>query len=351
MLYNKSMESEKTPRARFKEILETTVIRNYDNQENKQAKIKIFCKHVQELKPQKLFRYRIFDENTFDALKKNLITSSKPKMFNDPFDSLLYVDKEEILREVKKPQNRLKFQRWLELNPILTNSLTKNQKKQMNSLLSESSSKYALYMRLFSPKLEKIIDNSIRDCFQYIKNYQNIVCFSETQTSPTMWAYYADSHKGFVIEYDFKNYNTPCADCSKRCKYQHYELLFPVIYSDERFNAKDFLASFLLQQIFVNSPVEVFIPKDDELALYKALLHKSNDWSHEKEWRIISQCDTFPQIIQKPIAIYLGINMSQENRNKLIDFAEKNNITTFEMYIDNTSRQYQINYRKIKKEI
>ena len=42
------MESEKTPRARFKEILETTVIRNYDNQETKQAKIKNFCKQVQE---------------------------------------------------------------------------------------------------------------------------------------------------------------------------------------------------------------------------------------------------------------------------------------------------------------
>ncbi len=103
--------------------------------------------------------------------------------------------------------------------------------------------------------------------------------------------------------------------------------------------------------MLINSPVEVFIPKDDELALYKALLHKSNDWSHEKEWRIISQCDAFPQIIQKPLAIYLGVNMSQENRSKLLDFATKNNIKTFGMYIDNISRQYQMNYREIKKEV
>ena len=87
------METEKTSRERFKKILETIVIRNYDNLETKQEKIKNFCTQVQELKPQRLFRYREFKDSTFDALEKNLITSSKPIMFNDPFDSLLYVDK------------------------------------------------------------------------------------------------------------------------------------------------------------------------------------------------------------------------------------------------------------------
>jgi hypothetical protein len=343
------MKIEKTVRERFKEILESTFIRNYDIPEVKQKRIQNFCIQVQELKPQKLFRYREFNENTFDALQKNLITSSKPQMFNDPFDSLIYVNKEAILQEVRDPRNRWKFQRWLELNPKLTANLTKKQRKQINSLLSEHPRKYALSMRLASPKLEKMIDGSIRDCVRYIKNYQNIVCFSETQTSPTMWAYYADSHKGFVVEYDFKNYHTPCLNCSHKCAYQHYETLFPVIYSDERFDAKDFVAAFWSHQMLINSPVEVFVPKDDELALYKTLLHKSNDWSHEKEWRIISQCDTFPKIVQKPLAIYLGVNMPQENRSKLLDFATKNNIATFEMYIDNTSRQYQINYREIKK--
>lgn len=345
------MESEKTSREKFKEILESTVIRNYDRAELKQEKIKKFCTQVHELKPKRLFRYREFNENTFNALEKNLITSSKPKMFNDPFDSLLYVDKTQILKDIKNPRNRGKFQQWLEMNPKLIATLTKKQKKQINSFLSEPPSKYVLSMRLFSPRLEKMLDRSIQDCIHHIKNYQNIVCFSETQTSPTMWAYYADSHKGFVVEYDFKNYNTPCVNCPHKCAYQHYELLFPIIYSDERFNARDFVASFWSQRMLINSPVEVFIPKDDELALYKALLYKSNDWSHEKEWRIISQCDTFPMITQKPVAIYLGINMSKENRSKLLDFANKNNIMAFEMYIDNASHQYQINYREIKKEV
>lgn len=341
------MESKKTSREIFKEILKSTVIRNYDRAEFKQEKIKKFCAQVHELKPKRLFRYREFNENTFNALEKNLITSSKPKMFNDPFDSLLYVDKTEILNEIKDPKNRWKFQRWLDLNPKLTSVLSKEQKNKINAFLSESPRKYVFDMRIASPAIERMIDSSIQNCIQYIKNFQNIACFSETQTSPTMWAYYADSHKGFVVEYDFKSYNTPCINCPHKCTYQHYELLFPVIYSNERFNAKDFVGSFWSQRMLINSPVEVFIPKDDELALCKTLLYKSNDWSHEKEWRIISQCDTFPMITQKPVAVYLGINMSKENRSKLLDFANKNNIMVFEMYIDNASDQYQINYRKI----
>lgn len=341
------MEHEKTTREKFKEILETTVIRNYDGSAVNDEKIKNFCSQVHELKPERLFRYREFDDNTFEALQKNLITSSKPKYFNDPYDSLLYVDKSIILNEIKDPRNRWKMQRWLEFNPQLTSLFTKKQKEYIKALLTGSERKYLLRIKKSSDQLEKSLNISVTNCIQYIKEFQNIACLSETQTSPTMWAHYAKSHTGFVVEYDFKNYNSPCINCHKKCTYQHYELLFPVIYSDERFDAKNYVASFWSQQVLGNSKVEIFIPKDDELALYKVLLYKSTDWQYEKEWRIISQCSTFPNIIQKPIAIYLGVNIEKDNKQKLIDFAKKNNIETYEMYIDNASNKFQMNYRKI----
>lgn len=31
-----------------------------------------------------------------------------------------------------------------------------------------------------------------------------------------MWSHYADSHKGFVLEYDFKNLNCQCDICDKK---------------------------------------------------------------------------------------------------------------------------------------
>ena len=43
--------------------------------------------------------------------------------------------------------------------------------------------------------------------------------------------------------------------------------------------------------------------------MHKVLLYKSMDWEYEKEWRLISLCKTTPRVVQKPIGIYLGINM------------------------------------------
>ena len=75
-------------RDKFKEILDNTFIRNYEDKDVKDNKIKVFSESVQNLKPEKLYRYRKFDSNSIDALYKNLITTSKPCYFNDPFDSL-----------------------------------------------------------------------------------------------------------------------------------------------------------------------------------------------------------------------------------------------------------------------
>lgn len=341
------MENELTTRENFKEILDNTFIRNYDNPEVNKAKIKKFCQQVQQLKPQKLFRYRKFDDKTFDALQKNLITTSNPKDFNDPFDSLIYVDTREILDDIKNPRNRWKFKKWLDYNPILVEHLTKRQKTVIKGLLNESDRKYSLNIRPVLPKIERELSQLIADSINYTKKFSNIACFSETPLSPTMWGHYAKKHQGFVLEYDFTNYNSPCTNCQPDCRYKHYDLLFPVIYSNERFNAKDYMASYLAQSMFLKAPFKIFIPKDDELSIYKVLLHKSKDWEYEQEWRLISHCNTKPNIIQKPKGIYLGINMPVTNRRKLIDFAQNNGIPCYEMYIEYGLQEYKINYKPL----
>ena len=58
------MDNTKTVREKFKELLDSTVIRNYNNPIKNNDKIKEFCQQVQELKPDRLFRYRKFEKNT-----------------------------------------------------------------------------------------------------------------------------------------------------------------------------------------------------------------------------------------------------------------------------------------------
>ena len=60
----------------------------------------------------------------------------------------------------------------------------------------------------------------------------HVACFSETKESILMWSHYADNHKGFCVEYDFKELgiSNPFA-----------RFIFPVIYTDTIFDMKDYL--------------------------------------------------------------------------------------------------------------
>lgn len=43
--------------------------------------------------------------------------------------------------------------------------------------------------------------------------------------------------------------------------------------------------------------------------------------------------------------MYLGANMLAGNKSFLKDFANKNNITVYEMYIEHNSKEYVMNYK------
>lgn len=83
------------------------------------------------------------------------------------------------------------------------------------------------------------------------------VCFSTTCRSKSMWAYYADSYKGFCLEFAVTN-------TFKGIKNVNY------VPDDIRYQPK-------------------YIEDEEYIlnALKKALLFKSKDWEKEAEWRII----------------------------------------------------------------
>lgn len=47
-----------------------------------------------------LFRYRAYKEETLNALEKNRIYFSRPSYFNDPYDNLIYVNSEMVVKEI-----------------------------------------------------------------------------------------------------------------------------------------------------------------------------------------------------------------------------------------------------------
>lgn len=134
-----------------------------------------------------------------------------------------------------------------------------------------------------------------------------------------MWSHYADSHKGFCVEYDF----------SSICEEVEKIFLLPVVYAKKR----------------VMFPWEVLMVEDKESKEIKnkaartellSLLTKDDVWEYENEWRIITLNQYgIVNIKMPPIScIYLGAHCSEENKQVLIEIAKERNIPIKQMSVD-----------------
>ena len=97
-----------------------------------------------------------------------------------------------------------------------------------------------------------------------------------------MWSHYADSHKGFVLEYDSKNLNCQCDICDKKstCNDRVLYNIYPIIYDNRRYNATSFVEYYLGLSLGLNAKM------NDTMYYTKAALYKSPQWQYEKEWRL-----------------------------------------------------------------
>lgn len=132
-----------------------------------------------------------------------------------------------------------------------------------------------------------------------------VACFSTVNNSFPMWGYYAADHKGLCIGYDLHELISRY-DC------------MPVIYASELviYKGNDYNENILL-----------------------STLTKSNEWEHEREWRIVKQVDEHKGekgvILEKfaePRELFIG--RVQEETRLLNAEMSKRNIDWSEMYAD-----------------
>ena len=130
-----------------------------------------------------------------------------------------------------------------------------------------------------------------------------------------MWSHYADSHKGFCVEYDF---STPSDDVLSI-------LPLPVLYSTER-------------PLIPWGPALEKTPENTEAAckrLLLGLITKDSEWSYENEWRIFINKDKSSDLKMPQIScVYLGASISDEDREKILKIARAKQIPVKQMKID-----------------
>ena len=94
--------------------------------------------------------------------------------------------------------------------------------------------------------------------------FTKIACFTEDVKSLYMWDQYADGYKGYALEYDFTNYLLQgCLACPKQqgCEQENknYSNLFPVIYSEKRYDATNNVINIILREVMENTKAKIFI--------------------------------------------------------------------------------------------
>lgn len=117
-----------------------------------------------------------------------------------------------------------------------------------------------------------VLDKNIGELNRFVRSAlstSKILCLTDSPTNQLMWAYYAESNKGVVLQFE----QEPGADSPySTAKPVNYRAEIPSLFTEDELS--DFLAGLIVldQQEKVNSLIYT----------------KSDAWTHEREWRIYS---------------------------------------------------------------
>ena len=228
-----------------------------------------------------LFKFSKFDGNKIEHIEdlfvKGKLYTSIPKHFNDPF---------ECKPNFIWPNNPSKVQR-IRKHLIKVAIKHGHKRKSAEALISKNMSKPGF--------LNEIIYNSL----QHTYSETRICSLTTNKENLLFWSHYADSHRGFCVEY-----NSTVLPIS---------YAFKVQYKDEY-------------------PTLIYPSPPSSLGL-KPVLIKSKSWEYEEEYRIVfvPEAQRAPKNDGEFLIlsgneiknVYLGVGMGEENKRILIDLITK----------------------------
>ncbi len=262
-----------------------------------------------------LYKYYAPDSFDFICVEGGVsVRFSQPSVLNDIFELNGSINEE--------GSNRSIYKTILKENPSLTDISFEN----IQPLIDRLKPDYFNSMSLFS--------NRINDT-QF-----GILSLSRRKDSRSMWSYYANDHKGFMIEFNEKSETSDYLDFDHEHADVNYKLKRPQnIITINNDNDK--------RHKLIN---ELFFTKD-------------KDWQHEREYRVLASIpkiqankldnDGFPiHSVTIPAAeidaIYLGVR-SSENLARKAKFWIKQNSPAIKLYKAEPCRtEYKLNYIEVE---
>jgi len=265
--------------------------------------------------PEYLYKYRCGNERNINALKEQRLYLSKPANFNDPTESMAFVDTDKLALFTLNIPNE---------SPLFGDS---NNEDSLNNYLL---------------KRTEIMNYGL-NYIQANRKRVKIGCLSEVIDSPLMWSHYANDHSGFAIRYKTSDIIvSECSTCSEKtskfCRRPGFPL-YPVIYKDQRYDAT---AMALARSIYKN----INETGDDGEYPFPILtvLQKSKVWEYEKEWRIVCNNMNASYFTLKPDAIFLGELIDAELACELSHIAHDKGLPLYKMRINYFSPNFNMEY-------
>jgi len=220
--------------------------------------------------PKKLYKY--FSARRSDFLVDRLARYTPLDAFNDPFEGKPYVSsiasQEELDEAFEKSFTEEAAERYSKLSPSEKELLPYDKFERLIRVFFEKNKSF--YLACLNSNAPKIGLNLTEGLNKIIGAF----CLSEVPDDILMWAHYASSHEGFVIEFDTKH---PYFN-SKRSEKDELYHLRKVIYSDTRPSARL-----------------------TEMEGPEFFLVKSVHWQYEREWRIFRLLSESDQIQQNTL--------------------------------------------------
>ena len=195
----------------------------------------------------KLYKYHSFNKNSLAELKNEKIWASKPGHFNDPFDcraKIFQTSTPKFKHITQKGRGRMRDIQIPVVSELISEDLTEEQ-----SIILEN---------------------------------MGVYCLTKDQRSSPMWGHYADSLRGFCLEYTFSS-EEPAKEIE-------------VVYRSK-------------------------IPKlnqtlDGDALMRDAAKYKKDDWKYEKEYRLVyRQGDAYHNRPALITSIIFGDLMRESERN------------------------------------
>lgn len=319
--------------------------------------------HLKHIPHKKLYRYRKCNDRELQILEENSIWLSDPKKFSDLFDATIpmtdrkYVDFEypfyftmevaykaliATAEEGEVLPDKTTF--FEDMYETMGKYSPEKAKAGLIEIFGQEEYEKMRSHRVsdidFSPQIKRTKD-ILNGLAVSPRNSLAIASFTTKYDNRNMWENYAESYKGFCVEYSFSSKS----NLSSKSAWDILHLL-PAKYYRKRplFNYTDLLQHIVQTDMKLT---DFHIDVDEFLAqYYRSVTAKLYDYRAEQEWRLVMKREnlgkySFPYIK----SIYLGKDMVADNIQQISLIANKLDVPLFIQTVSGDGNTFE--YRQL----